>query len=308
MAQKTFEELAITNRRRDHLHFTMIPNVIWFFDLSTSDFKLYNTIIKTTGADGASTCFKATQTLAREAGLSAGTVSKSKANLVRAGLITIKAKKRTKGGRPIDHIEIIDFWAENALFFKRVYSSDEKTPVFCSLDELIKRVYSPSELIGSLGETEEEPFNKNQKNEEKQPSPKTSKSNRDYLDLVLETKIAQDKLKHPITYLSELTADLLRLRKVPNYKFDELWESPLRDLLDQADDNIDHVEAALRTAVLEGQGSGITMTTPNSLHGLALKALAHGNEAEVRESNEPDRDDPEVQAWLVKKKAGELAY
>ena len=97
---------------------------------------------------------------------------------------------------------------------------------------------------------------------------------RDYLDLVMETKAAQDKLKHPITYLSEVVAKLLGLRKVPNHKYDELWSNPLGDLLEQVDGDVDKVEVALRAAVLEGLDGGMTMTTPNSLHGLALKALA----------------------------------
>jgi len=99
----------------------------------------------------------------------------------------------------------------------------------------------------------------------------------DYLDLVLETKSAQDKLKRPITYLSETVADLLGLAKVPNYQYEERWESPLRDLLDQADNDIDRVEVALRTAAQEGRDNGMTMTTASSLHGLALKALAQTN-------------------------------
>ena len=104
--------------------------------------------------------------------------------------------------------------------------------------------------------------------------PKTEPPDPDYLDLVLATKARQDKHKLPITYLSETVAELLGLSKVPNHKFDELWESPLSDLLDQADGDIERVEAALRAAVLEGRDGGITMTTPNSLHGLALQKLA----------------------------------
>ena len=115
-----------------------------------------------------------------------------------------------------------------------------------------------------------------------QPSAQNLKPtpDRDYLDLVLETKAAQDKRKYPITYLTETAAQLLGLKMVPNHKFDELWESPITDLLAQADGDIDRVEAALRAAVQEGQANNMTMTTPNSLHGIALKALAQGNRAE----------------------------
>lgn len=100
------------------------------------------------------------------------------------------------------------------------------------------------------------------------------------LTLILETKTAQDKLKYPIEYLSGITAQLLGLRKVPNHKFEANWESPLADLLDQVDGDVDCVEAALRAAAQEGRDNGMTMTTPSSLHGLALKALASDNGAE----------------------------
>ena len=105
----------------------------------------------------------------------------------------------------------------------------------------------------------------------KQRKPKNKKGP---LDLILETKTAQDKLKYPIEYLSGVVVELLGLHKIPNYKFDELWSAPIDDLLDQADRDVDEVEVALRAAAAEGQSNGMTMTTPNSLHGLALKSLA----------------------------------
>ena len=83
-------------------------------------------------------------------------------------------------------------------------------------------------------------------------SQKTEKPKPDYLDLVLETKAVQDKARLPITYLSETVADLLGLAKVPNYQYEQRWEEPLRDLLDQADGDIDRVEVALRAAAPGG--------------------------------------------------------
>ena len=166
MTQKTFDEMAIANRRRDHLYFTMVPNVLWFFDLTPAAFKLYNTIVKTTGCDGQTQCFKTTKTLAKETGLSMGSISKAKARLEGAGLIERYSKRRTKGGRPVDHLVLVDIWKENMLFFSEVYSPDEETPTFSSLSELRGRVFSRNEGVYSPGETEEEPFNKNQKGEE----------------------------------------------------------------------------------------------------------------------------------------------
>ena len=108
----------------------------------------------------------------------------------------------------------------------------------------------------------------------------------DQWDLARKTKAVQDKARLPITYLSETVADLLGLAKVPNYQYEQRWEEPLRDLLDQADGDIDRVEVALRAAALEGHGNGMTMTTASSLHGLALKALAQTNGKDTTEDVE----------------------
>ena len=84
----------------------------------------------------------------------------------------------------------------------------------------------------------------------KQTSQKPEKP--DQWDLARKTKAVQDKARLPITYLSETVADLLGLAKVPNYQYEQRWEEPLRDLLDQADGDIDRVEVALRAAAPGG--------------------------------------------------------
>jgi predicted transcriptional regulator len=252
--QKTFDELAISSQRQDHLYFTMIPNVIWYFDLSPADFKLYNTIVKTTGADGHATCFKTTETLAQEAGLSTGAISKSKANLRRAGLITIQARKRSRGGRPIDHINIVDIWAENALFFRRVFSSNEPAPRLSSLKELqelvysrdektsevysrgekTQGVYSPREPINSRGELEEEPLNKSELEEEETdsapdgaeispPSPKQS-VHTEYADLLPPADVQADVLFGPGGKRDKVA--------VARPSVVDEWGGPLRELAD----------------------------------------------------------------------------
>jgi len=166
MPQKTFEELTFTNRRGDHIYFTMIPNVLWFFDLTPADFKLYNTIVKTTGCDGQTQCFKSTKTLVKETGLSMGSISKAKARLEKAGLIERYSKKRTTGGRPIDHLVLVDIWKENMLFFSEVYSPNEETPTLSSLSELRQRVFSRNEGVYSPNETEEEPLIRTKKQQQ----------------------------------------------------------------------------------------------------------------------------------------------
>lgn len=103
----------------------------------------------------------------------------------------------------------------------------------------------------------------------------------------------------PTTYLSEVVVEILGLKKVPNYNFEPNWAEPLADLLDQADGNIDHVEAALRTAATEGDG--LTLTTPKSLYNFALKALAQSNGHKAPTTYAGGKllseNDPAFQAW-----------
>jgi len=95
----------------------------------------------------------------------------------------------------------------------------------------------------------------------------------DHLDLALRTKTAQDKRKYPIEHLAGVVAKEFGLAKSPDHNLGKLWEDPISDLLNQADQDVDRVEAALLRAITEGRESGLTLTTPNSLHGMAMKAL-----------------------------------
>jgi len=140
-----------------------------------------------------------------------------------------------------------------------------------------------------------------------EPKPKPAPA-RDYFDLVFATKAAQDKFKYPIEHLSEIVAELFGMAKVPTYRYDQLWADPIADLLDQADSDIERAEAALRSAFQEGSDGGMTMTTPNSLHGMALKALA--TSSEIQRSASPDAiqftdtaTDPAYQEWYKQNKA-----
>lgn len=142
---------------------------------------------------------------------------------------------------------------------------------------------------------EPKPFSKKQ-----EPSP----SSPDYLDLCLKTKQAQDKLQHPLTVLAETTAHLLGLAKVPNYRYKERWEDPLADILDQAEGDIERAEEAIRASAAAAEADALTITSPRSLHGLALQELAaRGNGQTPRQSMDalPNAaEDPAYLAWLSK--------
>ena len=134
--------------------------------------------------------------------------------------------------------------------------------------------------------SEKETIERNEERELLQQAQKSEKPKpvaEDHLDLAFKTQQVQDKLKAPVKYLENIVLAVLGMKKVPNHKYGELWESPLRDLLDQADQDIDRVETALRAAALEGHGNKMTMTTASSLHGLALKALAQTNGKDTTE-------------------------
>lgn len=115
-------QLAFIDKTADRKYFTIIPNVIWTMNLSSIAFRLYTTIKKIAGENGL--CFMGTRRLAREAGISAGSVSTAKHELERAGLITIVRRKRSTSGQPIDHVQVSDIWPQNMAHFAKC-SADE---------------------------------------------------------------------------------------------------------------------------------------------------------------------------------------
>lgn len=110
-------QLALIDRSADRKYFTIIPNIVWALDLSSVAFRLYTTIKKIAGENG--TCFMGTRRLAREAGISAGSVSTAKHELEAAGLINIVRRKRSTNGQPIDHVQVSDIWPQNMAHFTK---------------------------------------------------------------------------------------------------------------------------------------------------------------------------------------------
>ena len=255
----------IIDQSGDHKYFTIIPNILWVKDLTALERWLYATIKKIAGDDGE--CFMSTPTLAEEAGISAGSISKAKQTLQDKGLIKIVRRKRSAKGHAIDHITIIDIWEQNILHF-------------------VNR--SANERNRSADETEEEPLKKNP--EEETVSPVSENTELDYLDLVLATEEKQQKHKAPIKHLEGIVLETLGMKKAPNYLYDKNWFEPLTDILDQADGDLDRAGQAIRTATATAKANALTITSPKSLHGLALQELA-------------DRDNGQTQAAIAKEAA-----
>lgn len=155
-------QMRLLDKSQDRRYFTILPNLLWADELGLrpTDFKLYATIKKVAGESGE--CFMSTRTLAAEAGISVGAVSEGKSRLEAAGLITIVAKPRRKGGQSIDHISVVDIWQRNVEHFM----SQGKCSPHEHLGESVHQVNtsavkcSSHEHQCSPGEPEEEPLNK----------------------------------------------------------------------------------------------------------------------------------------------------
>lgn len=86
-----------------------LPVLVDDAGLSPYAFRLYAHIKRVAGDD--KTCYQGTRTMADVCRMSLGQVSRAKAELVAAGLITL-AKKSTRGGL-VDEIRVVDVWEAN---------------------------------------------------------------------------------------------------------------------------------------------------------------------------------------------------
>ena len=108
-----------------HRYRTEIPNIIFRLGLTPYELTLYAHLKQTAGDGGQ--CWKSTGTLARETGMSAGTISKAKDGLTAprqelAGksLIAVREESGHNGGRPRHYITLTDVWPENMTMRGRV--------------------------------------------------------------------------------------------------------------------------------------------------------------------------------------------
>ena len=114
-----------------HRYRTEIPNIIFRLGLTPFELTLYAHLKQTAGDGGQ--CWKSTGTLARETGMSAGTISKAKDGLLSPrlelsgkSLIAVREEPGTRGGRPRHYISLTDVWPENMAMRGRVEGCAEK--------------------------------------------------------------------------------------------------------------------------------------------------------------------------------------
>jgi hypothetical protein len=160
---------------------TELPNIIFLLGLTPYELALYAHLKRTAGPGGA--CWKSTQTLAGETGMSAGMVSKAKKMLAELSFtknpdgsisrVMLKEKKgmptdseylfeepltsirnipNDRGGKPFQHITLTNIWSENMTFFSKANSPYELA------NSPYELANSPYELASSPGEIKKEPI------------------------------------------------------------------------------------------------------------------------------------------------------
>lgn len=142
---------------------TEIPNIVDDMGLTPHAYRLYGHLKRVAGSEGS--CWQTTRTLAQACNMSAGMVSKAKAELAAAGLITI-SKKRIKTNE-VDDIHIVDIWAEN---FARYSQSEEGEPQ--------KRVHNMNERVHNVNTGVHNMKQRSNKEEERTREEKTAADTR----------------------------------------------------------------------------------------------------------------------------------
>ena len=191
-----------------HRYRTEIPNIIFRLGLTPYELTLYAHLKQTAGDSGQ--CWKSTRTLAKETGMSAGTICKAKDGLTASrpelsgkSLIVVRDEPTGHGGRARHYITLTDVWPENMAMRGKV--SDEPrpetvTPVKCFPSSLHELASSPGEL------KKEQSLKKEQKEEEERPpSPKKAIPPRGSPAVntvnsvkVNSVKVGSSKLKKPV--------------------------------------------------------------------------------------------------------------
>ena len=125
-------------------YYSQIPNLVDDMNLSVYAYRLYGHLKRVAGEDGL--CWQSTQTLAESCGMSVGSISKYKKELVDRKLIKIEKKSGDNGA--YDEITITDIWLKNMSAYSGGSSSGEQGS-------------SPHEQRSSSGETKNNPIKNN---------------------------------------------------------------------------------------------------------------------------------------------------
>lgn len=110
----------VTDEGDARQYWTQLPNIIFEIGLKPLELVLYAHLKRAAGASANGKCFKSTATLARETGMGAGTVSRTKtsleakrATLGNRPLIRTREVINPRGGKPFQEITITDIWKAN---------------------------------------------------------------------------------------------------------------------------------------------------------------------------------------------------
>ena len=105
-------------------YWTQLPNIVFELGLKPLELVLYAHLKRAAGANAGGKCTKSTATLARETGMGAGTVSRTKSALeAKRSLLGNRPLIRTReipnprGGKPFQEITITDIWKVNSDYF-----------------------------------------------------------------------------------------------------------------------------------------------------------------------------------------------
>ena len=226
--------------------------------------------------------------LADDRGKHEVTVSRHLTELADRGLIT---RQRRVGTSSLTWIEDINKVYEDSPVLTKMLNRLNK-----NAKSVLTKTLRNEEAVKE--ETDKKNFvSKSQK--PKQPA-------KDHLDLAAITEEKRRQRESPIKYLESIALAALGMKKAPNYRYDTLWFEPLTDILDQAEGDIDRAGEAIRAAAAAAAEDALTITSPRSLHGLALQELAErGNGQTPHQSMDalPNAaEDPAYLAWLASQK------
>ena len=99
-----------------HRFRTEIPNIIFFLNLTDTEFRFYCELKRITGENGS--CWASNKLLSLRCQISERTITDLKKILDEKKLITVTDRKKENGSRATSLIKIVDIWDENMDRFK----------------------------------------------------------------------------------------------------------------------------------------------------------------------------------------------
>lgn len=118
---KNTKEIEIIDENNPLANSSLIPNIIDEMDLTPYAFRLYARFKRRVNQnrDGSTSgrCFETTRNLAMSCKMSPSQVTRSKRELVNAGLIRIEKEAGDHGEFSRDVVYILDIWKANTIFF-----------------------------------------------------------------------------------------------------------------------------------------------------------------------------------------------